>query len=163
MKSATDWDLDQKHNKALVLEQLRYHEIKRVCVSFTGSGDDGQIDIASATAIDPEENANAMTLLRSVKVKNTKMPETYENYGGVGTAVLRDWEKKPPTLAELVEEVCYRELENQHGGWEIDVGHSGNIVIEPLAAFESRQPFVLDIWENDDDDYDYESEEYNDE
>lgn len=164
MKTVKDWVGDQKHNMQLMLDQLHYHEIKEVRVQVQGANDEGQIYIESACTVDDEENDAVINLLRGIKVSHTKMPEQYDNYGGVGTAILRDWDKNPPSLAELIEEVCYRELEHTRGGWELNGGSSGHIYIEPLATFENRKPFVVDICENyDHRGYDYDDEEYNDE
>lgn len=150
--------LDQKHNLDLLLSKLQYHEIKSVTLSFRGSNDSGDLTIDEIEALDDDEEIPER-LLDHTHVLGAKMSNAFDG----ATGKERDWIKKPPTLKELIDEVCLAELESQHGGWEIDVGSSGTISITPLAHFDNKKPFVVECWQNDDSDYDYEEEEYNDE
>lgn len=146
-----------KRNLDILLEQLRYHEIKRLCMSFSGSNDSGDVYITDIKSIDDDVKLDA-DYLRSVNVTGACMSDMYEEGGK-----LRDWEKKPPTLHDLAYEVCWAELEANCGGWEIDSGSCGDFVFEPLAPLDKREPVLFSVSYNERDDYDYEDEEYNDE
>lgn len=153
---------DQKHNITVLMEQLQYHEIKAVHVSFSGSNDSGDVTIARLEALTPKEEIPE-GLLDLVRVPKAKMPEVFE-FGIDGKARVRDWKTNPPSLRELLVDVCYEELEARHGGWEINAGSVGNIILTPLAHYYKTQQIVFHIeYGYADSSYDYEDEEYNDE
>jgi hypothetical protein len=137
------------YNRALLLEQLRYHEIKRLVVSFSGSNDSGSCDIAEIISLDDERLK--CEILNVVTVPTAKMSTQFE-FGGKE----RDWTVKPATLTELVYEVCEEELERSHGGWEINAGFFGRDCLRASAHFEKRETMCVECWQNDDD-YDYEN------
>jgi len=147
-----------RHNLTLLLDALRYHEIKRMRVSFRGSGDSGDIYVTKIESIDDDVKLDD-EYLRSSYVTGAHMSEMWE--GGNK----RDWTKKPPTIYDLAYEVCWAELEASCGGWEIDNGSSGEFIFEPLAPLQKRDQVIFHFSHNERDyDYsDYEGEEYNDE
>lgn len=145
-----------KHNLNLLLDQLRYHEIKRLCVSFSGSNDSGDVYITAIKSIDDDVKLD-VEYLRTITVAGaSQMSDMWEG------SQKRDWKKKPPTLHDLAYEVCWAELEASCGGWEIDNGSCGEFIFEPLATLEKRDPVIFHFSHNERD-YDYEDEEYNDE
>lgn len=152
---------DMQHNKELMLEKIRYHEIKSVCVTFSGSNDSGDLHVAKLEPLSEDEADLFGNTLETVLVPEAKMPTRYEY--NKDESVLRDWKKKPATLKEVIEEVCYYELELAHGGWEINDGSYGTITIEPLAKFHDRDRIHFDVNYYAPDDYDYDDDEYNDE
>ena len=150
-----------EHNMTVMLETLRQNEIKEVVVNFSGSNDSGGVDIGNVTPLDGDPTHSTL-LLDDIKVPAANMPPRMLFLPGPDHKMAaRDWKAVPPTLHELILEVCEQELEAAHAGWEIDAGSCGSIHIEPLAEFHDEKPFLINIVENDD--YDYEDEEYNDE
>lgn len=147
---------DIDYNRALLLEKLRYNEIKTLKVCFSGSNDSGDLDIAEIVSVD--EDDLKIDFLKGITVPEAKMPPT----PAFDVPGERDWKKNPATLYELIVEQCYSELESQHGGWEIDQGLSGEFVFEPLAGHTGREKMTLQVWDTEHDDYDYEDEEYDD-
>lgn len=154
--TATKLSASVQHNLKLLLEQLRYHEIKRICVSFSGSGDSGDVYVTEVKSIDDDVKLDT-EYLRTITVTGT--PHMSDMWEGDKK---RDWKKKPPTLHDLAYEVCWAELEASCGGWEIDNGSCGEFIFEPLAALSERDPVIFSFSYNERE-YDYESEEYNDE
>lgn len=146
-----------KHNLAILLEQLRYHEIKRLCVSFSGSGDSGDVYVTEIKSIDDDVKLDT-EYLRTITV--TGDPHMSDMWEG---SQKRDWKKKPPTLHDLAYEVCWAELEASCGGWEIDNGSCGEFVFEPLATLSKGEPVIFNFSYNEPDYDNYEDEEYNDE
>jgi hypothetical protein len=158
------------NNRALLLQALFQNEIKKINAHFDGSGDSGSIDEIVATSIDDEIDINDAALLgihlRGVHPVGESITHTWVH----GTYTERNFEQNPVSLYELIEHVCYEELEAAHGGWEINAGSFGNIYIDvPLGGVERAGESAVSIdyneYEEDysDDDAEAEDEEYNDE
>ncbi|NDD52320.1 hypothetical protein EBZ39_00310 [bacterium] len=157
-------DTDQQVNFDLMIHELHYNEIESVVVRFGGSNDSGDLYVDEILMVD-KEASTPTDLLDTIIVKGARMPDQYD-YSPGSFARKRDWNAKPPTLKELINHVCLEELELTHGGWEINDGSHGTITITPLADLLKTKNFIVDFNYNEpdyDDDYDSESEEYNDE
>ena len=151
-------------NKKLLLDKLGYYEIKKVVVDFSGSGDSGSLGDITVYPLDEETETTAEALGDIFVPAAVMSPEIDWS---TSPPTERDWKKNPASLKDLLEEVCYQELETGYAGWEINGGTSGSITFVPLAAqFSPNKKQIsvaIEFHEDEDDDYDYESEGYNDE
>ena len=154
-----------KTNREILLQALFENEIKSVVANFSGEGDSGEINEFEVVSVDDEIEISEETLtdilLRGVVPAGEDAMQWVD-----GAYIARDFNKQPMTLHEWVLLVCYEELGMAHGGWEINAGSYGRIIIAvPLGGRESADFKALTI-ECAAYDEDYESddeEEYNDE
>lgn len=112
----------------ILMQTLYENEVSGVVAYFSGSSDSGQIDRFVGYDIDEEQITEKE--LASIIIQDYT-PNEEDNYGDWfdGRWQRRNFKINPLKLTELVENVAYRELENRHGGWEIDAGSSGEIAI----------------------------------
>jgi hypothetical protein len=81
------------------------------------------------------DNENVMTAIDLMKQRNIKqLNVAYDGSGDSGG--IEDWSTIPSgkdisDLEGLLEDWCYNELENHHGGWEINEGSSGYFYFYP--------------------------------
>jgi hypothetical protein len=157
-------------NLDLVLDAIRYHEIKTVRVRVAGNNDDGGIDQIYVNLLDPtdDEADIGKRLIDSVKITTLALLPEHAPYDAA-TGGRRDWLKKPPTLREAIEIVCYDILDTEAEGYECGPGAHGIITLTPLGpfmpepvdkvTFEIHNHYADDYDEDDEDDEEY----YNDE
>jgi hypothetical protein len=149
-----------------MLRALFENEIKTVTAHFDGSGDSGEIHTIEATSIDAEIVVDEDTL-RDIALRIKPTNENLSKEWVHGKLTPRDFDKRPLTLHELVMQVCYDELEDQHGGWEINAGSFGKIHIDvPLDGRREHaadDPLWIECNEYEEDYSEYDEEEYNDE
>ena len=154
-----------KNNREILLQVLFENEIKSVIAHFSGSGDNGEISTLEVTSVDDElevdESTLTQILLRGVVPAGEDSTMQWVN----GTYRKRDFDKQPMTLHEWVLLVCYEELSEAHGGWEINAGSYGKIIIAvPLGGREySLEALAIEYYEYDEDYESEDEEEYNDE
>lgn len=152
-----------KTNFDLVLDAIKYHEIKTVRVYFSGNNDDGAIHNVEADLIDDDEtdSESANRLLNSVKITTLDLHPESAPFDYT-TDKRRDWVKKPPSLREAIEIVCYDILDAEAPGYEINCGAHGSITLTPLGPLMPTpvEKFNFEICENDGYDEDDDEEEY---
>lgn len=159
------------HDKdiAKMFECLYANEIAHVEATFAGSGDSGQIDVISGTNVDDEcvteKELQTITIPDYIPAK----PDEFGSWTG-GRWTARNFKIEPLTLYELTLAVAYEELEERHGGWEINAGSSGTIEItvprkkDGTLGKSSAADITVDIEHGYEDDEEYDDEEeYNDE
>jgi hypothetical protein len=98
--------------KAKLFDILASHRVARVCVTFDGEGDSGQIEEIVAFDADSKPvdlPANRLTI-QTAKPDGTGADET------------------TLPLAEVIEHLCYELLEDNYDGWEINEGACGEFV-----------------------------------
>lgn len=153
-------------NRALLLRALFENEIKSIVAHFDGQNDSGSINTIEAVSVDDETEITDDTLCSVYLRGVTPAGETLTNSWDNGTYSRRNFEQKPLSLFELIENVCYETLEVAHGGWEINAGSFGKIYIDvPLGGKElsGQSAILIDYNEYEEDYSDYDDEEYNDE
>jgi hypothetical protein len=91
-------------------KKLKELKVKSFSVEYSGSGDSGEINEISW---EPKK-LNASIDVGTWKRWNTKTWEQEET-------------TDHKTLNEYIEDFCYELLGDNHGGWEINEGQSGNI------------------------------------
>jgi hypothetical protein len=150
-------------NLDLVLDAIKYHEIKTVRVHFDGNNDDGGIHQVQVELLDPDDTEVdcGKRLIDSVKITTLKLHPEASPYDAV-TGKRRDWLKKPPTLREAIEIVCYDFLDAEAGGYECGAGSYGTITLTPLGPLmpEPVDKVQFEIYGHDDDEYYEDDEEY---
>jgi hypothetical protein len=108
-------------NKAVLLNALAAANIARVTVSFDGYGDSGQIE-----SVDVVDIAGAPCVLPGIDV----------------TLHQAVWDQEEPReqaspLPDAIERLVYDLLGATHGGWEINDGAFGSVVIDvPSGTIE---------------------------
>ena len=112
-----------KFNKPLLFRGLSAHEITSVEVEFNGCGDSGQIEdtrfYRGKAKVSNNDKTGDSLVEGAVVINNATWDEKK-----------REWVRstKTPTIAELIEHICYDLLEANHGGWEINEGSYGEFV-----------------------------------
>lgn len=114
-------------NKDIVFDLLGGVGVKSFIVTFSGGGDDGQVE--GVSEIEPKskkvlESANAL-LDESVSGSKISGGERWHPNGI--TEIL--W-KSDPTLREMIDSLCYDSLAKKHGGWEINDGSEGTFYFD---------------------------------
>lgn len=149
-------------NNAWLIQALFDNEIKTVIAYFSGSGDSGEITPITVVPVDDEIEIDEFTL-EQIMLRNY-LPANHDDVTEWGR---RDFDARPMSLHELILWVCYDALARAHGGWEIDAGSFGQILINvPLGgrASDDVNALTIEYHESNDDSYnDYDEEEYNDE
>jgi len=142
----------KKGARAVIYKLLYEEEVDSVRAMFAGSADSGQIEDFIALSVDAEDVTEEISL-------NT--PLDNEKTALIFTEV-KTREGINPTLLDTVEFLFYEELESLHGGWEIDAGSSGDIVLKiektPQGLLKDAKDIEVDIeiewgYEDDDDEY----------
>jgi hypothetical protein len=118
-----DWESFEKAsaeanqlNKAVVFDALSQAGITRVSVGFDGEGDQGQM-----------ERATAQTDGTGMEFPSIAISLWESQYGGT------ELKTRELLLQEAVEHLCYRCLEERHGGWEINEGSFGEFTLDVVA------------------------------
>lgn len=104
----------------MILEALEKLSIVKVVVSYSGSGDSGQVE--DATAFDKDD---APIVMDDVVVDVTADKSVFKE--GVGFEHVVGVVSTP--LKEALEEMAYDALEMKHPGWENNDGASGELVV----------------------------------
>lgn len=106
-----------KANKQTLTQFMRDNGISHITLQFDGCGDSGQIEEVAAYPEDKQDliHSEIATIRHHHKYSNDK------------------WELVTETIqadvSSLAEDVAYYVLEQRHGGWEINEGSYGKIVI----------------------------------
>jgi hypothetical protein len=111
-----------RKNCRLVFDYLGKRNIKQIKVVFDGCGDSGQIEDIST-----DRNKDDKDLL------NEMVPFSHINRGGEWDNEKKAWVEKDcteGTLRELLGEVVYNKLNDDHSGWEINSGSFGTFVFD---------------------------------
>ena len=106
-------------NRGRVLKALKRLHATSVVVSFSGSGDSGQIDQVS---IYQDKTELKPTKKISILIATSK----WNQESGWIERVL----SKPMPLADALEALVYDWIESEHAGWENNDGASGECTIE---------------------------------
>jgi hypothetical protein len=101
--------------RRVLMRELCAAGVKSVHVDFDGYGDSGGLE---KPVLDPPIDT-------STEVGDTPH-EVREWFDGGSRLVVRNY-----TIGELLNEVCYGILSNEHGGWEINEGSYGTFSIDP--------------------------------
>ena len=100
-------------NKVIVFDALSAAGITHVKLDFDGEGDQGQIDSVAA-------HAGAET----VEFPATTVTLHHAEYGR------EELSTHETSLREAIEELCYRYLEQEQGGWENNDGAFGEFTFD---------------------------------
>lgn len=102
-------------NKEILFDFLEREGVKEVTVSFSGGGDDGQIDDNDLPA----------------KVSKTVIKGSKVNQGTIYSSdgPTKQW-KNDCEAGEIVEGICYEVLESLYGGWENNDGAFGQFIFD---------------------------------
>lgn len=121
-----------KNNKEIIFKVLKSLKIKKVIVYYSGYGDSGQIDdlIFYRSSKKPVKIKPLIHGLKISGLKHCTGGYTINPNGGLGFT--RSYEDRPTTsdLEEVIKDLCYDLLEEQHGGWEINSGSNGEFCFE---------------------------------
>lgn len=110
-----------KLNKPAVLDALKKLKVTSISVSYTGSGDSGQVDSVDAFSKDEKEVS-----LEGTKVTIVNLSSKFNQK----TKKFEEKEAKQETsLGDALREIVYDILEMEYPGWEINDGSSGNLRI----------------------------------
>ncbi len=106
-------------SKPEVFKMLKSVNIDEVHCYYSGSGDDGSIE-----DIEYKKGSSAVNLDEQITVDRGERTEwDYDKHVYVTTT-------KPQKIQDYIEEVVYDLLEAFHGGWEINEGQCGNVLID---------------------------------
>lgn len=108
-------------NKPTIFAAMRAHQIPKVTIAYSGSGDSGCIDSVDAHRNDESECVDLAAINVSVVHQSSMIVDgkwqTFQN-------------EKTVTLCQAFEEFAYDWLEANHGGWEINEGSDGEVVFD---------------------------------
>lgn len=109
-------------NKALLINLMKEHNIHQINVTFDGCGDSGQMEDVTLIGENGEEIENDSLIGKACEVCYSHQiyssgTWSYEKYS------------RQETIRELAEEVAFKPLEDHFGGWEINEGAYGTVVI----------------------------------
>jgi hypothetical protein len=110
-----------KDNKDILFDVLDSCGVTNVEVSFSGGGDDGQID---SITYYPEKNKSVKAKLKKNEiVEGTKVSDgiVWDPKTKTSTQTYRS----SVTIQELIDDICYQVLEEHFGGWENNEGGCG--------------------------------------
>jgi hypothetical protein len=107
-------------NKEILFDLMCKYGFEKIIIYFDGGGDDGAINEIECR---PSKNRDKF-LDEIVKGGKIKVSCGWSN----GAYSYRD--KPEPSIREIVEDICYKVLENQFSGWENDDGCCGEFVID---------------------------------
>lgn len=105
-------------NKKSVVAFMQANGIEKVIVEFDGSGDSGQTE---TPVIFPDSKQDLI---------NQQIPFITFSQRFSGGEWSVDATEKQASVEEALEDLAYCALENNHGGWEINEGAFGEIIIE---------------------------------
>lgn len=154
-----------------LLHVLYENEINSITAGFAGSCDSGEITDITGINIDDEEVPEKELAAILIRDYTPETPDDFGTWSG-GKFHKRDFKEKPLAVTELFENIAYRELENRHGGWEINSGSSGDISItvprkkdgtfDETAACHAKIDIDIEYgYDDEDEEYDGD-EEYDD-
>lgn len=105
-----------------ILDALRDCGVVQVRVTYSGSGDSGQIDDVEFFDADGRHQKTAESRTVEVTENVSEPPEDGENHW-------REFQRvRAVSLTSVVEDFAYDALESHHGGWEINEGSQGEVV-----------------------------------
>lgn len=110
-----------EQNKATLIAAMKEHGINYIHVSFDGCGDSGQMEEV-VLFNEKAEQIDDDCLDRSCEVIHTS--QTYKD-----NAWHHEKFSRMETIRDLAETVAYWPLEDHFGGWEINEGAYGTVVI----------------------------------
>lgn len=111
-------------NKATLLEFMKANNIRKVIARFDGCGDSGQIEEVNLYSSDSHKDQLDSELLNSpADVITTRQIWNPETKWVLHTEVTKQ------TIRDLVEETAWHPLESHFGGWEINEGSYGEVII----------------------------------
>lgn len=100
---------------------LSSHKIAKVTIKFDGNGDDGQIyDIAYSRSRKTDTKDFGKTEVPGTEAERW----TFDANGSDGLKV------RCQTIDEGIDDMCYSLLSSKYGGWEINEGSFGTIVLD---------------------------------
>jgi hypothetical protein len=117
-----------KANRDRILKALKAIGVTRVVVSYSGSGDSGQIDHVDIYQGDQKVEAKRQISILRLESRWNAQRSTWDE----------KLKNKRVSLSEALEELVYDWLEAEHGGWENNDGASGECTIDV-----SEDQFVL--------------------
>ena len=120
---ATKITLDNtaKANLDVVFDLLGGVGVESFLVVFDGGGDDGQVEGVSEIKPDRKKVVEAAEKLLGECVEGARVSDG-ERWSPSGVEKL--W-KSDPTMAQMIDSVCYEALEKVCSGWEINEGSHG--------------------------------------
>jgi hypothetical protein len=109
-------------NKLKILKCLKTKtNVKKVEITYSGSGDSGAVEEASFLDIYDKEVKK--TELFNTNVKYKSMLNSWQAYGDRDAGVsVKELEKN---IIEAIDDFCWNVLETTRGGWEINDGAEG--------------------------------------
>jgi hypothetical protein len=107
----------RKENKAVLVDFMQRNKIEFVSIEFDGSGDSGQME---AVQIHPSDKDHVVD-------QYIPFIRFYQRYDGGQWNIIE--ELKQVAFQDAVDDFAYTLLENNHGGWEINDGSYGEIII----------------------------------
>lgn len=108
-------------NKAALLEFMAANKVTKALASFDGSGDSGQIEYVELYS--GNELLDNSLLNTPADVITSRQRWTQDTGWVLETTVERQ------TISDLVEETVWHPLESHFGGWEINEGAYGEVVV----------------------------------
>ena len=111
-----------EQEKTTLLTQLNLLGAKLVVVEFQGGGDDGQVDGVYISGNDGNY----------IEIPDDMIAWTSLTYGG------QQAESKPTKLADVLEDLCSRALDNTGLDWYNNDGGQGNLTID----FKENPPSI---------------------
>jgi hypothetical protein len=116
------WEFLYKYNKECLFKHFRKIKAKQAEITFDGSGDSGQIESSSIDGKHFIKNSKKSGIVEGF------ISHTYTTFREEG-GLQHGWNTKV-CLYEAIEDYCYRILESEHGGWEINAGSFGEFVLD---------------------------------
>jgi hypothetical protein len=114
------YEVHQK-NKTALMQLMAEHKITKFVASFDGSGDSGQIEDIELYSGETKLDSDLLDI--SAEVTTTRQIWNPETKWVLHTNVERKY------IRDLVEEVAWTPLEDRFGGWEINEGAYGEVII----------------------------------
>lgn len=109
-----------KLNKPAVLDALKKLKVTSISVSYTGSGDSGQVDFVDAFSKDDKVSLeDEYVVIHNISSKFNQKTKKFEEKEA----------KQETSLGDALREIVYDILEMEYPGWEINDGSSGNLRI----------------------------------
>ena len=105
-------------NKREVSKFMKEHGISRALLEFDGSGDSGQIN-----SIELIGNNDESLLL-------TEMTGWWTEHKYSEGTWTKNVKEMKAAFADLLEDIAFSHLSSQYGGWEINAGSFGTVVIK---------------------------------
>lgn len=108
----------KEQNKKIICEIMNSLGIDSINLEFDGSGDSGQVE---SVTVSPEHLQDAF---EEIKTKGSRV-----NHYWSENTWHADLVEHECSASDLAMDVAYEILENKYGGWEINEGSFGTIII----------------------------------